>query len=76
MEQIKQMAILNEHIERIEDHLTQLIGDDEALSQRYQTMQTAPGMGEFTRRPSRAEGTESFLAFGFCSEAEPLGELG
>ncbi len=41
----QQVALLSEHIEEIEDRISQLIATDPALSQRHQTMRTAPGMG-------------------------------
>lgn len=41
----QQIALLSEHIEEIEDRISQLIAGDPALSQRHQAMRTAPGMG-------------------------------
>lgn len=41
----QQLALLNEHIEQIEERISQLIATDPALNQRHQTMRTAPGMG-------------------------------
>lgn len=42
----QQVQLLAGHIDEIEERITQLIGNNEALSQRHETMQTAPGMGK------------------------------
>lgn len=41
----QQLALLNDHIDQIEERISQLIATDPALNQRHQTMRTAPGMG-------------------------------
>lgn len=41
----QQMEVLTEHIDQIEHRIHQLITTDPALSQRHQTMRSAPGMG-------------------------------
>ncbi|MGK7368647.1 MAG: IS110 family transposase, partial [Candidatus Halalkalibacterium sp. M3_1C_030] len=42
----QQVELLRDHIDEIEERITELIGNDEALTQRHQTMRTAPGMGK------------------------------
>jgi transposase len=41
----QQMALLTEHIEELEGRIQTLIDSDSALSKRYTTLRTAPGMG-------------------------------
>lgn len=42
----RQMELLSQHIDEIEERIKQLIDHDQALNQRYKTMRTAPGMGK------------------------------
>ncbi|HKK46208.1 MAG TPA: transposase [Balneolaceae bacterium] len=42
----EQVAQLTEHIEELEERITQQISPDPVLSRRYQTMRSAPGMGK------------------------------
>ena len=41
----QQIELLSEHIDRLEQTMDQLIGQDELLNDRHQTMRTAPGIG-------------------------------
>lgn len=41
----QQVELLSEHIDEIEERIKELIADDPDLSQRHQTMRSAPGMG-------------------------------
>lgn len=41
----QQVKLLTGHIERLEETIDKLIGQDSALSSRHQTMRTAPGIG-------------------------------
>lgn len=42
----QQIALLSDHIDELEDRIRTLIEKTPSLSQRHQTMQTAPGMGK------------------------------
>ena len=42
---VQQIELLSEHIEQLEQAMDQLIGQDESLKARHQTMRTAPGYG-------------------------------
>lgn len=42
----QQMELLSEHIDELEGRIQELIAEDPALSQRHQTMRSAPGMGK------------------------------
>lgn len=41
----QQMDLLSDHINRLEETMDELIGQDTSLATRHQTMRTAPGMG-------------------------------
>jgi len=41
----RQIALLDEHIEELEERISKLIDQNRALDKRYQTMRSAPGMG-------------------------------
>lgn len=41
----QQIELLSDHIDRLEKTMDQLIGQDELLKDRHQTMRTAPGIG-------------------------------
>lgn len=46
----QQMELLSQHIETLEQTMDELIRQDPALSERYQTLRTAPGIGPVTGR--------------------------
>lgn len=46
----QQIELLSQHIERLEQTMDELIRQDPVLSERYQTMRTAPGIGPVTGR--------------------------
>ena len=46
----QQLDLLTEHINRLEQTMDELIDQDPELSERYQTMRTAPGIGPVTGR--------------------------
>ncbi|MEX0723639.1 MAG: transposase [Gracilimonas sp.] len=46
----QQIDLLSQHIDQLEQTMDELIRQDPVLSQRYQTMKTAPGIGPVTVR--------------------------
>lgn len=46
----QQIQLLTQHIDELEQTMDELIRQDPVLSQRYQTMKTAPGIGPVTGR--------------------------